>query len=864
MLELIGQTVGRYEVHSLEGEGGMGEVYLAWDTRLNRKVALKRLSPALHHDENHRRRFLQEAERAASLSHQNIASMHDVVEHDGEVFLIMEFVEGRSFEEYIDNRLRIPEFLDLAIQITEALEAAHEHNIVHRDVKPSNIRVTDTGQVKILDFGVARRIPTSLDDSRTATEDTTSKGSVVGTPSYMAPEILIGRGADPRSDLFSLGIVFYQALTGRHPFLCDTFAMTAGRIMNEAPTPAGELNSRIPRELEHMLDKLLAKDPDQRYATASDVLADLRRVRNQFTPVSKQPAGRRRGSWKHWLGYAAAAAVFLAIVLLVVPTTREPITDWINPAPLPVLKHVGVLPFEAANADDDHAALVLGLSARLTSDLARLTAGHADLLVARPSQIESLGVSSVQEGEEELGTTLVLRGNLDDHDRTHRLQIVLDGPDRLRRAATLEAPSDDPFVLYERLVEAVVGMLEVDWTESERRALRQDFESHDPAACAFLLRGRGYLRDKENEASLRNAITQFDSALVVEPGCATAMAGLGLAQWRLGELVGGEDHPEQAIQNCQAALETDKTLVAGNECLAKIYARVDRLEEAAEQLEIAHRNNPTDDEVLRDIQSALANLGKFSEVESLLKNAIARRPNDWRPHYDLAYLQAVDLGRHADAATELEEATRLAPRLYRAHSFLGAEYAELMRYEDAVRALETSLAIRETNVNAHNNLATSYFYQRNWPGAAAHYARAIELGYDDPTMWGNLGDARYWSPGDREEAADAYERALQLAEQSEERPDGDILGKMAVWSAMLGRSEEAMALSTEAVEMAPRSPAVLMKAARVCDQLGDPAGAVDWIEKALTAGYEIEHLLADPIFDNLRRNPEFERIRSVQ
>jgi len=222
------------------------------------------------------------------------------------------------------------------------------------------------------------------------------------------------------------------------------------------------------------------------------------------------------------------------------------------------------------------------------------------------------------------------------------------------------------------------------------------------------------------------------------------------------------------------------------------------------------------------------------------------------------------LGRHADAATELEEAARLAPRLYWIHSFLGAEYAEQMRYEHAARALETSLAIRESNVNAHNNLATTYFFQRNWPDAAAHYARAIELGYDRPLMWGNLGDARYWSPGEREQAADAYERALQLAEESEERPDGDLTAKMAVWSAMLGKTEEALALSRQAVELAPQNPAVLLKAARVCDQLGDPACAVDWIEKALAAGYQTSHLLANPIFDELRKHPEFERILSSQ
>ncbi len=846
----------------LLGKGGVGAVYLAEDEILRRQVAVKVLAKEIASDAEARQRFLREARAMAAVEHPHIVNVHSFGEAEGQVYLVMQYVEGETLADRIarQGKLSATDALTVVRQVVDALESAWKMGVVHRDIKPSNILIDTQGNVRVADFGLAQTM--DYEDDSTLTH----AGAAVGTPHYISPEQAQGQKVDFRSDIYSLGIVLFEMIAGWRPYTGTNPSDLISMHIHE-PLPSLGNKGDVHPDVVGLVEWMAAKAPEERPASyaflAERLEALLGKLPGKTTlvieatePIPHAPV------WRRAILASALAGALVVLALLAIPTTRGPITNWINPIPLPALKYVAVLPFEAASGDPDHAALALGISEMLTSDLARLTAEHTDLLVAQPSRIDRFGVSSVQEGEEELGTTLVLRGNLEDHDRTYRLQVVLEGADRLRREATVEAPSNDPFVLHARLLETVVGILEVDWTESERRALRQDFETHDRAACSFLLRGQGYLRNREDESSLERAITQFDSALRLEPDCGAAMAGLGLAQWRRAELVGGEAHPDLAIQSCEEALRLDRQLVAGNVCLAEIFVGMDRYEDAVAELERAHHLDPTHDEVLSEAPAALATLGRFSDAESLLLNAIARRPNDWRPRYDLAYLYAVDLGRHSDAATELEEAARLAPRVFRVHSFLGAEYAELMRYEDAARALGTSLEIRENNVDAHNNLATAYFFQRNWSDAAEHYGRAIELAYENPMMWGNLGDARYWSPGEREQAEDAYERALQLAEEREERPDGDMTARMAVWTAMLGRPEEALALSRGAVEMAPQSPSVLMKAARVCDQLGDPASAVDWIEKALTAGYQIEHLLADPTFDDLRDHPEFERIRS--
>jgi serine/threonine-protein kinase len=225
---LTGQTVGRFLIQERLGKGGMGEVYKAEDTRLKRTVALKRLSPYLRSDPLYRRRFQEEAERASRLNDTHVAALYDVIELDEEIFLVMEFVDGQTLRQRLREPMSLEQFLKVAIECTDALVAAHERGIVHCDIKPENIMLTPTGRVKILDFGVAKRLPRA-DQSSTIDRS----GTVGGTPAYMSPEVLLEKATDGRADIFSLGIVLYEALAGRHPFLAESYVATTHRILYE-------------------------------------------------------------------------------------------------------------------------------------------------------------------------------------------------------------------------------------------------------------------------------------------------------------------------------------------------------------------------------------------------------------------------------------------------------------------------------------------------------------------------------------------------------------------------------------------------------------------------------------------------------
>ena len=293
-VSLVGRRLGACQVLSLLGKGGMGEVYLAPDSRLDRQVALKVLPLEVTRDPDRLKRFVREAKAASALNHPNIATIHELGEGDGFHYILMEYVKGETLEARIRrHRLELAEMLDIGIQIADALEEAHGQGITHRDIKPANIMLTPRGQVKVLDFGLAKmtRPETPGQGTATLTVSETTQGVIMGTLPYMAPEQLLGQPADARSDLWALGVVLYELLSGKHPFRRETEAATLGAILHEAPVSLASVAPSVPSAVEGIVRRCLEKRQEERFQGAHDLVVALKAV------AAGAPALEVRAAW---------------------------------------------------------------------------------------------------------------------------------------------------------------------------------------------------------------------------------------------------------------------------------------------------------------------------------------------------------------------------------------------------------------------------------------------------------------------------------------------------------------------------------------------------------------------------------------
>src|SRR3989449_430132 len=862
--DLSGTTVGRFAVRARLGKGGMGEVYRAYDTALKRPVALKRITPRLQSNENYRRRFLHEAQCASGLTDQHIAGLYDVLEANNEIFLVMEYVEGVTLRQQLQRPISIEKLLGIAVQCAAALVAAHERGIVHRDLKPENIMLTPTSQVKILDFGVAKQLPPA---EVTATTETVNGGSglAAGTPAYMAPEALLEKDTDPRADIFSLGVILYEAVSGRHPFLAGSFMATSDRTLHEVPPPLTRLNPKVPAELERIVAKMLAKNPDERYATAADLLVDLRAVQRTVTYPTPLPARDDSTSGaRGWITrnkgkiFVAALGLLLVISIGLLSQVRQRF-HWFDKA-IAGPKNVAVLPFQAIGGAPENQAFSDGITEALTVKLMQLTATH-QLQVAPGREVRARRISSPEEARRELGASLILEGTVYRSGNTVRVNYALVDTSTRRqiRAGTITADASDPFAVQDRVADGVVRMLQLELNPKERRAL-QVHGTQVAGAYDFYLQGRGYLQNYDRVENLDNAIQVFEGALALDPNYALAYAGLGEAYWKKYESSKEPRWVESSRRDCERALSLNSGLPAAHVCLGTLYKGTGAYQKAVREFERALEAEPTSDDAFRGLADAYERLGKPAEAEKTYRRAIELRPHYWAGYSWLGvfyYHQA----RYQEAAEMFAQVVALVPDSFRGYSNLGAAYVEQGRYAEAIKVLERSIAIRPMDYG-YTNLGNAYFFLRQYEQAARAYEQAVKLTEKDPLLWRNLGDGYHWSPGRRSQAAGAYRQGIALAKEELRVNPQDLysFGILAICHAMLGEKKPALDSLRRGLQLSPGDPYLRFQAALVHNQFGESDQAIQWLEKALAAGYSPSRIRDTPNFDALRADPRFQEL----
>lgn len=854
--DLCGKSIGRFLIRGRLGQGGMGEVYLAEDTALRRQVALKRMAPRFGSDARSRKRLRQEAQLASQLSDPHVAAVYDILEENDEFFVVMEYVQGETLRARLCRPLGINDFLSLAVQCAEALAAAHKAGILHGDLKPENIMLTTGGQVKVLDFGMAR-CERYVHEGTTA--ESAYRGNFGGTLCYMAPEVLQEKGTDGRADIFSLGVVFYEALAGGNPFRAESFLATCERILRGEAPKLGELRAGIPAELERIIAKMMARDPDSRYATAADLAVDLRAQRAAVEETwSAAKPGAKRVPVRLWMVAGMLAAVLG--ILLLAPRTRRELQNWLSWKPVPRAKQVAVLPFSPGDGEKYMAAFDAGLTEALTAKLTQLT-GNGALQVVPASEIRAKGVTTAEQARREFGVNLALEGSVFHSGGVVRIQCILVDTGKLRqiRAQTLTLPLGDPFRAQDQVVQEATRMLEVEVPPAAREMLTSH-GTQVAGAYDYYLQGRGYLQDYERAENLDSAIEVFQHALRLDRDYALAFAGLGDAYWAKYQLVKDPQWVESSRQACEKSLQRDSKLPAGHICLGRLEEGTGAYLAAVQEFSRAIDAEPTSEVAFRGLADCYQELGQLSEAERTYQRAIALRPQYWAPYNWLGAFYYRN-ARYAEASQMFQQVVALAPDSFRGYSNWGASLVEQEHYDQAIEVLQHSISIRPTG-SAYSNLANAYFFLRRYEQASEAYEQAVKLGGRIAVLWWNLGDGYYWTTGKRSRAATAYQQAIVLAHEDlrVNAQDAHALGIVAICHAMLGEKKPALDALHQALRITPGDAELRFKAALVYNQLGNRTQALEWLRQARAAGLPASRLRNTPNLDSLRADPRFSRL----
>ena len=766
---LIGTTVQHYRIGERLGAGGMGEVYRGEDVRLGRPVALKFLSPALKTDPESRARLLNEARAASLLRSPNIAVTFDIGEHGGSDFIVMELVDGETLASRVaKGPLPVREVVEIGLQVADALDEAHSRGIVHRDIKSANLMRTERGLVKVLDFGLAKFVSGPAMDNTRA--QMTMAGMVLGTVSYMAPEQAMGRPVDHRADLFSLGVVLFELVTGRMPFEGTSPMEIVGHILHETPSPPSRFTADVPPSFDAVVARALEKDPERRYQSARQMYEDVKVVAGDLDAAPRGTSRSAAAPAPGALDNSVAVMTFRNI-------TGEPADDWIG---------TGIAETVSSDIKNIHGLTIIG-RARVYDALRNLsTDAHLN---------DSLAIDIARR----LGATWVIVGGFQRIGAVVRItaNVVEVVTGDVRRTVRVDGSIDDIFALQDRIVFELSEGLNVALRGTEIAGIERR-ETRSIAAYESYARGMMNLRQATRD-SIDRAIAAFEDATRHDPEYAIAWAALGGAYTLKGSFLSIPDMMHKAIDIERRALALDRDLADAHMWLGSGLLGLGRTDEAVAEIREALRLEPDNGQAHQGLARAYwVGKGDFKSAIPVFERAIELNPEAGYSYLQLALLLAWEgqLDRAAEMcrrAVDLQEqfiSGNAGLQIVGAHGRLGYVYYLQGHYDEALREYERELAfigssdhaLRErTLIELNVKIGAAYQRQHRSDDAERHFSRAVKAfearvgtGADDPFT-------RYYIAclhalrGDADRALDSLERvALKLPALTAARARVDV------------------------------------------------------------------------------------------
>jgi len=711
----IGQTFSQYKVLRKIGSGGMGVVYEAEDSRLGRKVAVKFLPGEMASDSQLLERFQREARAASALNHPNICTIHAIEQHERQHFIVMELLEGQTLSQRMTQQtFDLDKLLPVAIQIADALESAHAKGIVHRDIKPANIFLTERGQVKILDFGLAKveklqfaSESTSLafGDTSAETNALTSPGSAIGTIMYMSPEQARGGLVDARTDLFSLGTVLYQLATGSLPFSGDTSAVIFDAILNREPMPADMVNSGLPREFARIIEKALEKDRNLRCQSATELKTDLIRLKRDLESGKK----------------AAAAA-----------TSTDSKAGIAKAGP----KSLAVLYFENLSGVKEDEYLRDGITEDIITELSKIRGLNT---YSRPTVLafRDKSVTPVQIGQQ-LKAAYVLTGSLRRAGNRLRIttQLVDTQTDFPLWSERYDREMKDVFEVQDEIARKIAEALRVTLSPQELEALAVK-PTDNLQAYDLYLRGKRYAR-RQTRQDLEFALQMFESAVAMDPSFALAYASCANAcAMFYCNYSRDEIWVERARTASGHAVNLRWDLPDVQVSQAWVLYATDLHDEAVRMVRKAIERKRDCEGAFYLLCRALFSAGRFQEVVDIMETALEASGEDYNVYVPIANSLGA-LGKR-DAylnllqrrMSALENHLKHVPEDARARILLGSDYAEIGRVDDALKELNLAMTLRANEASILYNASCLYAMLKRKPEAIDALKKAWEQGFRD-------------------------------------------------------------------------------------------------------------------------------------
>jgi serine/threonine protein kinase/tetratricopeptide (TPR) repeat protein len=772
---MIGQTLSKYTITGMLGEGGMGVVYRAEDSELGREVALKLLPAEMADNPKRLERFRREAKAVAAINHPNIVTIHSIESTESTHFMTMELVEGDSLDRMIPpGGMPLAKVFDIAIPLADALSSAHERGIVHRDLKPANVMVTGENRVKVLDFGLAKLVEDPDADTGdhavtalpTQATELTAEGMVMGTAPYMSPEQVEGRALDHRTDIFSLGIVLYEMATGKRPFAGDTSAALVSSILRDSPPTVTEINESLPRHLARIIQHCLEKDPEARYQSAKDVRNELKSLRREVdsgvattgsgeTPISAAPKSSlpRRYGWWAAAGIAAiailAAGWWLGRVFERAPASVDQRAGGLGADGMAArsdMPSVAVLPFSNLSADPDNEYFTDGLTEELINALVNVEG----LRIPARTSVYALKETNldIQEIGRKLGVDNILEGSVRKAGEQLRIsaQLIKVSDGFNLWSETYDREFSDVFVIQDEIAGNIVEALQLTLSPVEQQALRSE-RTTDFKAYEYYLRGRGHYR-RRTRADFESAKEMFSNAIEIDSGYALAWAGLADTYtefWRNYEST--EENLVRAEEASREAVDLDPDLAEAHASRGFAIGQRQLYDEAAEAFRRAMELNPRLFEAYYYYGTVAFAAGRLETAAEMFERATEVAPDEIR-------------------------ALQLLPQIY---TRLGREAAAAAANRQRVEVVERRLEFNPDDVpmllDGASALAALGERQRSLEWAS----RILDKAGDDALVLYNLC-CLYSLAGEVTSALDALEKSYQagLADPEWMRQDSDL------------------------------------------------------------------------------------------